>query len=366
MNLFDYTQKKYWGGSWYPYWSLMFVTVLFGFFGLDHLWLRSPMSGFMKLIVNLFTFGLWYFYDLLQIFGESENVKKYGLSAPMVGPLGIGAGMFRGENGDDSTPSKSPIRYILYVILLCVPFTLGLEYVAAGDMGAAAFKFVMSLFFFITFPILIGYTVMNIIHGVVNPKSLFESGTYHMFPSSLMIGPRGTVAASVLGPHAAPDPDAVCSAGVGAVLAPVSEVFKTSIGSITAPATTAVGAVSAATTALATAVESTASVVSKTADTAGKLIESVGGIASGLSGVSGAITSGLQKTAMAQVPSPKITLPMRGGGAYEPTIGDWALIASMSGLALYAVYTKYKEWSKTKEEKRETTYNGIPIPNAAS
>ena len=74
--MFDYTQKSFWGGSWYPYWTLIVATILGGFFGLDHIWLRSPTSGLLKFIVNILTLGLWYFYDMIQILGEKENVMK--------------------------------------------------------------------------------------------------------------------------------------------------------------------------------------------------------------------------------------------------------------------------------------------------
>ena len=52
-GVFDYTQKAYWGGPWYPYWSLLLVSVFGGFIGLDHLYLRSPTTGICKFIVNI-------------------------------------------------------------------------------------------------------------------------------------------------------------------------------------------------------------------------------------------------------------------------------------------------------------------------
>ena len=61
---FLHTRKEYWGGSWYPYWSLMLVTLLGGFFGLDHIWLRSPQTGILKFIINLLTFTCIYLHLL--------------------------------------------------------------------------------------------------------------------------------------------------------------------------------------------------------------------------------------------------------------------------------------------------------------
>lgn len=391
MNLFEHTQKKYWGGAWYPYWTLIVATILGGFFGLDHFWLRSPLSGIIKAVLNFFTLGLWYFYDILQVVTEQERVQKYGLSAPVFGPLGIGAGMFRSAEGggaEGEPLGKSPLRYVLYVIMLFIPFTFGLEYVVAGDMGGAIFKFLTTLLI----PIGIIYTFMNIIYAVVTPKSLFEGGTYHLFPANLFIGPRGVAAASVLGPKDVPEPSESCSVGLGAIFSPFVELLKHAVNNITAPATAAVGAVAGAVTAGATAVKTGAELVSQTGKTITSGLAAVEGLASGSAGmvsglkgaVEGKIGEELQK-ASASISNPimssvgkagestigsavnKIgTTSLVGGGsasAYEAGTGDWLLIASMMGASAYFLHKKYKEYFVDTSKKEEpASYNGVPIP----
>ena len=394
MNLFDYTQKNYWGGPWYPYWTLILATVVFGFFGLDHFWLRSPLSGLIKAVVNVLTLGMWYFYDVIQIATEQERVQKYGLSAPVFGPLGIGAGMFRSgagagaDAGADEPLSKSPFRYLLYVIMLLVPFTFGLEYVVAGDIGGAGFKFLTSIFFFILAPVGIIYTLMNFLHAVVIPKSLFEGGTYHLFPASMFIGPRGTAAAGVLGPKDVPEPSEACSAGLGAVFAPFMELAKAALQNITAPATAAVGAVAGAVQAGATAVKTGADVVVKTGETISAGLDAVQGIASGtggiVSGVKGVVEGQIQEKlqAAAEGANPIVGSAVSGsvgstigkqfggsavgalaGGAYEAGAGDWALILLMMGTGAYFLHKKYKEYFVDTPKKTESAeYHGVPIP----
>jgi hypothetical protein len=387
MNLFDYTQKNYWGGPWYPYWTLLLATVVFGFFGLDHFWLRSPLSGLIKAVVNVLTLGMWYFYDVIQIATEQERVQKYGLSAPVFGPLGIGAGMFRsGAGAEGETLSKSPFRYLLYVIMLLVPFTFGLEYVVAGDIGGAGFKFLTSIFFFILAPVGIIYTLMNFLHAVVIPKSLFEQGTYHLFPASMFIGPRGVAAAGVLGPKDVPEPTEACSVGLGAIFGPFTELLKMAVQNITAPATAAVGAVAGAVQAGATAVKTGAEVVVKTGETisagldaAKGLASGAGGLVSGMKGaVEGQIQEKLQEAAQGAVQgvgakaSTIGSVPMVGGsgtaalsgaGAYEAGAGDWALIVLMMGTGAYFLHKKYKEYFVDIPKKTEPAeYNGVPIP----
>ncbi len=386
MNLFDYTQKNYWGGPWYPYWTLLLATVVFGFFGLDHFWLRSPLSGLIKAVVNVFTFGLWYFYDVIQIATEQERVQKYGLSAPVFGPLGIGAGMFRsGAGSEGETLSKSPFRYLLYVAMLLIPFTFGLEYVVAGDIGGAGFKFLTSVFFFILAPVGIIYTLMNFIHAVVIPKSLFEHGTYHLFPASLFIGPRGTAAAGVLGPKDVPEPTEACSVGLGAVFGPFTELLKLAVQNITAPATAAVGAVAGAVQASATAVKTGAEVVVKTGETISAGLDAAKGLASGagglVSGVKGAVEGQIKEKiqeAATQATNPIVgsignTIGKQVGGsgaaalsatgAYEAGAGDWALILLMMGTGGYFLHKKYKEYFVDTPKKTERAeYHGVPIP----
>lgn len=386
MNLFDYTQKNYWGGPWYPYWTLILATVVFGFFGLDHFWLRSPLSGMIKAIVNVLTLGMWYFYDVIQIATEQDRVQKYGLSAPVFGPLGIGAGMFRSGSGSDAegeTLSKSPFRYLLYVIMLLVPFTFGLEYVVAGDIGGAGFKFLTSIFFFILAPVGIIYTLMNFIHAVVIPKSLFEHGTYHLFPASMFIGPRGVAAAGVLGPKDVPEPTEACSVGIGAIFGPFVELLKMAVQNITAPATAAVGAVAGAVQAGATAVKTGAEVITQTGKTISTGLAAVEGLASGagglVSGVKGAVEGQIQEKLQeaAERANPIVGSSVSGSvgstigkqiggsaaGAYEAGASDWALIVLMMATGAYFLQKKYKEYFVDTPKKTERAeYNGVPIP----
>jgi len=61
-------------------------------FSLDHLFLRSPGTGFLK-VITFGGLGLWWLWDLVQLFGEKERVLKYGISAPFDFWTGIGQGM---------------------------------------------------------------------------------------------------------------------------------------------------------------------------------------------------------------------------------------------------------------------------------
>jgi len=193
MVLFDYTQRSFWGGSWYPYWSLIIISILGGLFGLDHFWLRSPVTGILKIIVNIFGLGIWYLYDLIQILGEKESVMKNGLSAPFVGPLGVGAGMFTDDHPGQPL-AKSPYRFLAYLFLLWMPF--GFDFFVAGDSSGAMAKFICTIIFFL-WPIAFIWGMVNAGRALLMPKTLFTEGTYRMFPVNWFMNPTGP---SVLGP----------------------------------------------------------------------------------------------------------------------------------------------------------------------
>ena len=65
---------------------------LLGFLGLDHFYLRSPVTGIAKLL-TMGGFLVWWLWDLIQISTERERVLNYGLSGPFDAFTGVGQGM---------------------------------------------------------------------------------------------------------------------------------------------------------------------------------------------------------------------------------------------------------------------------------
>ena len=107
----QYTRKGMW---WF--------TLLFGFFGLHHLLLRSPQTTILFFLVNLLSFGYLYFYDLIQLSAPeyggvgTEYLNKVGLSHPW-GPLGVAQGMWMDDPHERKivplpppTPSAPPLQ----------------------------------------------------------------------------------------------------------------------------------------------------------------------------------------------------------------------------------------------------------------
>lgn len=111
------SRREFWGEPQYTRFGMFLFTLLFGFFGLHHLMLRSPQTAVMCCVVNILTFGYWYFYDLIQLSPKEygglgdDGLNKYGLGSPW-GPLGVAQGMWIGpptlQKGGDGGP-KSPM-----------------------------------------------------------------------------------------------------------------------------------------------------------------------------------------------------------------------------------------------------------------
>lgn len=83
-----------WGGPDRSYFVFVALSIVFGFVGLDHFYLRSFGTGVQKCIMNILTLGLWNWWDLIQIMTEGSKIRNEGLSSPFDWIQGIGRGTF--------------------------------------------------------------------------------------------------------------------------------------------------------------------------------------------------------------------------------------------------------------------------------
>jgi hypothetical protein len=229
-----YTQREFWGKptlSYSIYTALALIPIT-GFIGLDHMYMRSPGTGLAKMLMNFCTFGMWYFYDIIQAVRDKKDIYDFGVSMPLYGPSGIGAGSFIETEGDEEEaeeagntenrnaefvenskgntelpeeikaqqnqtqgggggrrqkggannannanapkedPEKaSPISFMLYTFAtFMIPF--GVEYALAGDFKGFVAKFALT---FVGIGLVIG--LMNIIRLITNPAQVLCEGT---------------------------------------------------------------------------------------------------------------------------------------------------------------------------------------------
>ena len=145
------------------------LTLLGGYLALDHLYLRSPLTFLAKIIVNLFCFGVWYWYDVLQAVWNSDVVKLYGLSVPALGPKGIGAGVLAKDK-----PSKLHWNFLIYSLCLMFGGIFGLDSFLVGDNRSGLIRLI-SLITVIGAPIAIGWWAYNLFWYFTNTEYIIES-----------------------------------------------------------------------------------------------------------------------------------------------------------------------------------------------
>jgi hypothetical protein len=191
-----YTSGSFWGGTVLPFWVLMVFTAfpLTGLLGIDHLLFRSPTTAFAKLLTNVFTLGLWYFYDIIQVFTDKNFVKQYGLSKPMVGPAGLAVDYFSGITGSDTlAPSKSGflsiVLFLLYLFTVLSPF--GLSNFIAGDTEGGIAKFLLSFgpwgLFWIPFLFFAG--IFEVYRNITDTEKIFTEGALRPTPLTFLLDP---------------------------------------------------------------------------------------------------------------------------------------------------------------------------------
>lgn len=367
-NTLSYTRGSYWGGPWYSYNSLIIVTIFLGLFGGDHFWLRSPTTGFLKLFGNLLTLGLWYIYDILQILGESEQVQKHGLSVPIVGHAGIGAGMFV-DNNPGAQTSKSPWRFIGYLLLVCLPF--GFDFFIAGDSNGGVARLMTTLLFFL-WPFGFIWGCINMIRAIFMPKTLFEEGTYRMFPFTWFMDSNGP---SVLGPK---DVAAKCRQPglIGAIIETISALVVPFINIFFPGISPAVESVALATRAGAGAVKTAANTTTAVIEAAKEPTVAATQVVSGLAqqvptalaaipDITSKVTGDLAKMATPEglkalaekqgvkLPSTEAlaSLAQKGGGVVESSYGsnfeDVALLIVLVSVLSAGAYYGFKRLNST-------------------
>ena len=252
------TQGSYWGGAQIPYWLIQILTVGFGAIGLDHLLLRSPRTAILKVLSIIPLFGFWYFFDIAQVFGEEESVRKYGFAIPFAGPQGIGGGMFINKDGSNvAPPEKSkPWTFLMYAIASIFFTVLPLNKILIGDYSGAFLQIIMYAFFFTPLILLaLIWGFYDEYRVLFDTRGLIEKGAARIIPASWILDPY--FKRSALGPlPSPPDPaNGMISQGqtvITKIISNISDLYTKTTGQIVGLTT---GAVTGATTAVGNVVQ---------------------------------------------------------------------------------------------------------------
>lgn len=146
-----------WKGADRNFYVFAILSILFGFIGLDHFYLRSFGTGTQKALLNFATLGLWYWWDLAQVLTDGKRVRKEGLTSPFDWILGIGRGVFEplppihfpdgsrfveGNQVGAGSPETYPAQksYLVYAFLAIFFGWLGADKFYLGYFGQGVAK----------------------------------------------------------------------------------------------------------------------------------------------------------------------------------------------------------------------------------
>lgn len=144
------------------------LSLLGGFFALDHLYLRSPLTFIAKIVVNFLFFGVWWLYDAIQAVFHRDVVKVYGLGIPGFGPKGIAAGVLASE-----VPDKKHFRFLMYAVALFAGGGIGLDSFLLGDKQTGLIRLVCMLSVILA-PIAIGWWAYNSFKLITDTKEVVQ------------------------------------------------------------------------------------------------------------------------------------------------------------------------------------------------
>ena len=162
----------------------MVISVLFGFLGGDHFYLRSFGTGTQKLFMNLLTFGFWYWWDLIQIIKDGSKVRTDGLSSPFDWVHGIGRGVFTPLKRTEGEPIYVPKKsYLLYAFLAIFFGWLGADKFYIGEFFQGCAKLFSCFNIFI---LLFGWlwVIWDSVHAFFLMDSVLKDGISPPLPYS--------------------------------------------------------------------------------------------------------------------------------------------------------------------------------------
>jgi len=165
------------------YFTFVILSILLGFFGVDHIYLRSFPTAIAKLIVNLGTLGLWYIWDLLQIFSDGDRIKREGLNSPFDWVKGIGRGVFA-KPEDKFMAQKDYILYTILTFFGC----LGADKFYLGEYGQGILKLI-SCFNIFLFLFGWAWVAYDWFHAVFTMRTIMTEGISSPLPYSFLFDP---------------------------------------------------------------------------------------------------------------------------------------------------------------------------------
>ena len=204
-----------------PIWLYKWLALMpfIGFLGIDHWAVGSKFTGIAKLFVNLFTFGSWYAYDIVQAWNgglraDRKTLQSDGLGIPFFDGFNIGKGRFDNEPLNNMSNNSQMWLLILFIGLFGFIYYITTFFLTSdsgffvSSLASVSFYGIFALaaytiFFFImnkssrgssfTSPKTVGEAKQGLYtsYGVANPLTMPQT---HSKVSSVLSGVASSVA----------------------------------------------------------------------------------------------------------------------------------------------------------------------------
>lgn len=192
MSLSDISSVGIWKTRDRSFWIVAVLTVFAGLAGLDHFYLRSFKTGFLKILANVILLGSWYFWDIAQLVSDHKDIQEKGLRIPFSPDVRIGTGVILPPmTKEDGKPSESAqwnppaVSILIYALLAIIPITgfIGADRAYAGSWTTAIMKFMLNIMFFGA------WYFFDIYNVVVNEEKIVAGGLINPPPIGGQIMP---------------------------------------------------------------------------------------------------------------------------------------------------------------------------------
>ena len=357
------TRIEFWSNPQFTQSGMWWFTLVFGMFGLHHLYLRSPQTALIFLIGNFVSLGYLWAYDMVQLSSSggytTETLNKHGLAHPW-GAMGLAQGMWADPEAlDDKGEAPNPLWFVLYALLIpCAP----LAQMIAGDTNNAVSRFadltIIPLgFLFYLCAMFYDYWIL-----FSNPADLLVAGSKRFFPFTYLGMDADGHSARLTGKsEIKPCPPDTIFKTIIRISLPILSYFFPGIGkSISAALDTKDAIVTAVTTAKEVVVDKGLAKVAQVTDAAAK----VGALSSGLaSGVGSSVASataklsnpGFASTIGTLAPSPVVAVPTLAQGMVPSTNGKSQFINPTTGQG----YGTMVGGRRLESARKENTFNTL-------
>ena len=184
VGMYDSTSLKRWQIQNLDYNFYWIFTMALGFFGVDYWYLGAPLTGILKFLTNISTFGYWWFYDILNATFNRPTIELFGPTMPFFGTTGCAAGRFRQASnlGDPELLAKH-MNYVIYGIILVVFGIIGGDSFILGNTIYAVIR-IICLISFVGIPIALIWWVYNIVNYLFNADYFLDDAWFYLGAAS--------------------------------------------------------------------------------------------------------------------------------------------------------------------------------------